>query len=365
MPITGEIELASCFVKTPMVAITGTNGKTTTTQLTGKILAHSGCQVFVGGNIGKPLIGYADSDQEADVVVVEVSSFQLDTVQTFHPRVGVLLNVSDDHLDRYANFDAYKRSKQRIFKNLSGDDVAVYSGDDQRVNKMGDQSACRRLPFSGEQDPLVNAAEGAFIQPQGINLNMSEVGSVFMDTAPFKMKGPHNQANLAAAALAALAAGGTLKGVDYTLKHFEGPAHRMAYVTTISGVDYYDDSKGTNTDAVVKALSSFDAPVVLILGGRSKDTDFKALAEPIRKGVRHLVAIGETTALIRQQLGELVAFSAAESMAEAVHIASAQAVAGGVVLLSPACASFDMYNSYAERGDDYQHQVMKLKESAQ
>ena len=364
VPVTGEIELASSFVEAPMVAITGTNGKTTTTQLTGEILAHSGLRVFVGGNIGNPLIAFADRNQKVDVAVVEVSSFQLDTVRTFHPLVGVLLNISDDHLDRYADFDAYQRSKQQIFRNLRGNDVAVYSGDDPRVKAMGDDCACRRLPFSGTADSLVDIAEGAYLQPGGITLNMAEVGSVFMDTAPFKMKGPHNQANLAAAALAAVAAGGTLNGADHTIAHFEGPAHRMAYVTTIKGVDYFDDSKGTNTDAVVKALSSFDAPVVLILGGRSKDTDFQALAEPIRKGVKFLIALGETTALIRRQLGGLVSFAAAESMAQAVRLASAHASAGDVVLLSPACASFDMYNSYAERGDDYQSQVMKLKESA-
>ena len=334
VPITGEIELAARFVDAPIVAITGTNGKTTTTQLTGEILAHSGLNVFVGGNIGNPLIGYVDGDQQADVVVVEVSSFQLDTVQAFHPRVGVLLNVSDDHLDRYADFEAYQRSKQRVFANLSGDDVAVYSGDDQQVNKMGSRCSCRRLPFSETGKAPAEASGGAVIQPHGITLNMAEVGSVVVDTALFKMKGPHNRANLAAAALAALVVGGTLSGLEHTVANFEGPAHRLAYVTTINGVDYYDDSKGTNTDAVIKALASFDAPVVLILGGRSKDTDFRDLADSIRKSVKHLVAMGETAGLILRQLGQVVEISTADSMAEAVRKAGARAVAGDVVLLS-------------------------------
>jgi len=358
--ILGELEFAARFVHDPVVAITGTNGKTTTTALVGAMLEHSGKQVFVGGNIGNPLIDYVDGGGGADLVVLEVSSFQLDTASTFHANVAVLLNISADHLDRYDDFDAYVRAKGRIFKNQAEADTAVINRMDPQIKKLAAACRARVWPFfhSGRNGNL--PAKGAEIGPDRVVLRTGG-DPLVLNLAAAPLTGAHNRENIAAAALAALAAGGTAGGIQRAIGQFHGLAHRLETVATINGVRYVDDSKGTNVDAVSRALESLSQPTVLIMGGRDKGGDYTPLKPQLAKTVKRLVVMGEAAAAIAAQLGAVAPVQHAADMAQAVRLAAAAADPGDVVLLSPACSSFDMYASYAQRGEDFCKQVDALK----
>ncbi len=347
IPVIGEIELASRFIAEPIIAVTGTNGKTTVTTLVGKMLESSGFKVFVGGNIGNPLIAYADRGDKADKVVAEISSFQLDTIDTFRPRVGVLLNITDDHLDRYPDFMAYAGSKARIFENQTEDDVAVLNMDDPAVMEVTQNIRSRKVPFG-------------FAQGSGFGENYPSP----LTSYPSPLIGKHNAENVSAACLAALAAGATREGIQSALDHFKGLPHRIAYVAEIAGVRYFDDSKGTNTDAVIKALDCFDFPVILIMGGRGKGgsggNGFQVLKEAVAQKVKQLIVMGETKKELKSVLGNSVLTTTASSMEDAVEQAHRAAVSGDTVLLSPACSSFDMFRSYAERGERFCQAVKKM-----
>jgi UDP-N-acetylmuramoylalanine--D-glutamate ligase len=369
IPIMGEVELACRFIAEPVVAVSGTNGKTTTTTLVGEMLRQSGLDVFVGGNIGDPLIGYADRGQKAGLVVAEISSFQLDTIDTFRPKVGVLLNISDDHLDRYPDFQAYARSKARLFENQTGDDVAVINGSDPPTAALADRIAARVLVYrrggANRSEPL---SEGARVLEDRIDIRLAPLPAAPQSRIQFsverddiRMYGRHNLDNAAAAALAALAAGGTVAGVQQALKTFEGLPHRLEVVVTVDGVTYINDSKATNMDAVLKALESVAAPTVLILGGRNKGGDFRQLLPAVRRHVKRIVAIGESRSEIAAALGAVVPVETADTMGQAVQTAAGRAVAGDAVLLAPACASFDMYPGYARRGEDFRQAATALK----
>ncbi len=377
--VLGEMELAARFVKDPIVAITGTNGKTTTTTLIGDMLTRSGFQVFVGGNIGTPLISYVDRNEKAQIVVVEVSSFQLDTIDRFRANVAVLLNIAEDHLDRYPNMDAYAQSKARIFNNQGPDDVAVINGDDTRIEALTASLAARRFSFTrnvtGQRKSVV---EGAVITEHAIvfdprivksmpQADVSKIPAGEQAVIPFsaiKLFGRHNQENTAAAALAVIAAGGNMPGIKAALKDFAGLQHRLEFVATIGGVRYYNDSKATNVDAVIRALESFSEPVVLLLGGRNKDGDFTILADSVRRRVKNLILFGEAREEIDTALKGVISAVFAPSMAEMVERAAEISTTGDVVLLSPGCASFDMYENYARRGDDFRLCVEKLRKAA-
>ncbi|GBC61983.1 UDP-N-acetylmuramoyl-L-alanine--D-glutamate liga se [Desulfonema ishimotonii] len=360
IPVIGEIELASRFITEPIVAVTGTNGKTTTTELLGEMLRRSGLKVFVGGNIGTPLISYAAGADKADLLVAEVSSFQLDTIAHFCPKVGLLLNISEDHLDRYPDFAAYGMSKARLFENQGADDVAILNGADPFVRSIGKNISSRRLWFN----PSEKDRAGAFLHDGCLLLRPCEDGQapVELDLSSLRLTGTHNLENVAAAALAALAAGGTPEGIQAALDRFRGLPHRLEYVDTVDGVRYVDDSKATNVDAVVRALESFDAPVVLIMGGRGKGSDYTVLNDLIRQHTRRLIVMGETAAEIREVLGPRCrgGVREARTMDEAVALARQSALSGDVVLLSPAGSSFDMYRSYARRGEDFCRAVRQL-----
>ncbi|MDM8524206.1 UDP-N-acetylmuramoyl-L-alanine--D-glutamate ligase [Desulfococcaceae bacterium HSG8] len=344
IPVLGEIELASRFIAEPVVAVTGTNGKTTTTTLLGKMLEHSGLDVFVGGNIGNPLIGYAEGEEKADVVVAEISSFQLDTIESFRPKVGVLLNITEDHLDRYAGFEAYAESKARIFENQQENDVAVLDSSDTVVRSVTRHIRSRKMEI-GNRESLANG-----------RLRISDFEFKIPDTLP----GPHNMQNISAACLAALASGGTPEGIQSALDNFRGLPHRLEYVATINGVRYFDDSKATNTDAVAKAIESFHEPIILIMGGQGKNCDFHSLKGLIRRHVKKLIVMGESGEEIKSVLGQECGTGTASAMDDAVFQAYQASEPGDAVLLSPACASFDMYRSYAERGEFFCSAVEKL-----
>jgi UDP-N-acetylmuramoylalanine--D-glutamate ligase len=365
VPIIGEIELASWFIDKPIVAVTGTNGKTTTTELIGAMLQDSGRNVFVGGNIGKPLIDYVDRKKPADVIVAEISSFQLDTIKSFRPMVSVLLNISADHLDRYSHMQTYVQSKSRIFENQQPEDIAVLNGSDRRVRSLAAAVSCKKLIYPA----LLEYEAGAILDNDRIVLKIKDINRLgHLNSTTFNIKthsagfwGLHNRENACAAALAALAAGATPNGVQIALDNFQGSAHRLECIATINRVAYFNDSKATNVDAVVRALECFSQPVVLIMGGRDKGSDFSALIPAIKQHVKTLIVMGEAAHQIEAALGQSVSFIIAASMKDAVTKAYQTAQPADVVLLSPGCASFDMYENYARRGDDFRHTVNTLK----
>jgi UDP-N-acetylmuramoylalanine--D-glutamate ligase len=380
IPVIGEVELASIFIKEPLIAVTGTNGKTTTTALLGQMLKNSGMNAFVGGNIGNPLIEYVGQEQEAQIVVAEISSFQLDTIDTFRPKVSVLLNITPDHLDRYADFEAYADSKMRIFKNQQADDFAILNGGDRMIRTKAGDIGCRRLFFpslaAGERGAILNdkkiilnlnefeRADSKIQNPNSIRLSASQADTQnqpALDISKMHLLGRHNFENACAACLAALAAGATLGGIQKALDRFKGLAHRLEHVATLKTVQYYNDSKATNVDGVIRALECFSRPVVLLMGGRDKGGNFKLLRDSLRRHVKELIVMGEAAESIRKALERQAPTKVAVSMQAAVDMASQDAAPQDVVLLSPGCASFDWYANYAARGDDFRRAVEKLK----
>ncbi|MBA3011844.1 MAG: UDP-N-acetylmuramoyl-L-alanine--D-glutamate ligase [Proteobacteria bacterium] len=352
VPIMGELDIFSHYNKAPVIAITGTNGKTTTTTLIRDMLEASGLSTFMGGNIGTPLVEHLMAEQKADLIVAEISSFQLDLASNFKPEFALLLNVTEDHLDRYDGFDGYTESKWKIFKNQTSHDKAIINqaieGFETRISRI----ASRIFSFSSRPESQT-IQEGARICGDKIIL-MTQEGVHHIDTCSLtELPGIHNRENIAAAALASLLAGGNMAGILQALENFKNLPHRMAFVRKINGVDFYDDSKATNTDAVVRALESFQTPVILILGGREKGTDFSQLIPAIKQGVKQIIALGEAKDHIQKTLEKICSVVAVNSMKEAVEKACELAGKGEVVLLSPACASFDMYENYGARGDDF------------
>lgn len=368
IPILGEIELAARFIREPIVAVSGTNGKTTTTELLGDMLKNSGLKIFVGGNIGNPLIDYADQGESAEIVVAEVSSFQLDTIDTFRPRVSVLLNISADHLDRYPDFEAYASSKGRIFENQQEGDAAVINVSDPLVRSISKGLKARKLPFYHQGNELDETREGAVISwgdsqtPPSITIHTKENPKISLDLSRINLPGLHNIENVAAASLAALAVGGTFAGVQSALNDFKGLSHRLEYVATINDIRFVDDSKATNVDAVARALEAFNKPVILIMGGRDKGGEFQTLKKLVHQHTKKLIIMGEARDSIKSALKDACTGGAqtTSTMEDAVLLSYHAAVPGDIVLLSPACSSFDMYSSYAERGDAFCRAVDNL-----
>ena len=359
-PVIGEVELACGFITEPILAVTGTNGKTTTTELVGNMLRNSGKHVFVGGNIGTPLIAYVDgSHDQVDVVVAEISSFQLDTIIDFRPDTAVMLNITDDHLDRYPTFSAYADSKWRIFENQRPTDAAVLNAMDATVAAMiknHPPRARRKFISDGVIDKGAQILKDRIILieagRQTGSFSLSESGLI----------GLHNRENTAAACLAAREQGASDAGIQRAIDEFQGLSHRLETVGWVRGVRFVNDSKATNVDAVNRALECFDNPVILIMGGQNKKGDFAQLKSQVRRRVKTLVAMGEAkdeivTALAGDPEKGILE---AGSMEEAVEKAFAAAADGEIVLLSPACASFDMFANYAQRGNRFREIVERL-----
>jgi len=350
--ILSEIEFACRFLRAPLVAITGTNGKSTTTTLVGEMLKASSGKVFVGGNIGTPLIGFVGGDWEWGVV--EVSSFQLEWIEEFRPRISVLLNLTEDHLDRYPNFRAYCQAKQRIFEGQDANDIAILGRDDRLVWEMRKRIRARVVSFGfSEVDDGVFVAAREMIWRDGSREEKFPLSRV-------KIQGVHNVENMMAAIAAAKSAGVSASAIQKVLEDFPGLEHRLEFVREKDGVRYYNDSKGTNVDAVVKSLTSFSDPVILLAGGVDKGGDYGILRQEIRQKVRRLVLFGEAQEIIARALGDLTETVIVENLEAAVGDAFAHARAGEVVLLSPACSSFDMFRNYAERGQVFKSLVQAL-----
>jgi UDP-N-acetylmuramoylalanine--D-glutamate ligase len=356
--ITGEIELASRFVEATIVAITGTNGKSTTTTLAGAMLRASGRPTFVGGNLGDPLAGAVGTPAAAvgGVCVVELSSFQLETVRTFHPRVAVLLNVTPDHLDRYPSYEAYAATKARVFAAQHAADFAVVNADDPIVVRHTEGIPSRRLGFSLAR----RLPEGAWLEGDELQVRLPGAKvEAYPATLP-ALVGRHNQANALAALLASRLAGASQTEALRALGEFHPLAHRMELVAEADGVAYYDDSKGTNVGAVVAALEGFPRPVVLIAGGRDKGGEYGPLADAMARVGRGAVLIGEAAPKIDAALSPVVPVERAASMQDAVAAARKMAASGDAVVLSPACSSFDMFRDYAHRAEVFRAAVRDL-----
>jgi UDP-N-acetylmuramoylalanine--D-glutamate ligase len=353
VPILSEIELACRFLRTPLLAITGTNGKSTTTTLLGEMLKTAGRKTFVGGNIGAPLIGFADG--EWDWGVVEISSFQLEWVDQFRPRVAVLLNITEDHLDRYPDFAAYGRAKERIFAAQNEGDFAILNRDDPLVWATRERIRARVQSFGAAE-----IAEGVFTA--GTNEIVWREGGKEerYSLHAAKLQGVHNVENMMAAIAAAKCVGIPQAAVQQTLETFAGLEHRLEFVREKDGVRYYNDSKGTNVGALMKSLASFPAPVILLAGGVDKGGDYGVLRDLVRSKVRRLVLFGAAKEIIRAALGGLTDTVVVETFEAAVADAASQARPGEVVLLSPACSSFDMFRNYAERGKVFKNLVQAL-----
>ena len=365
--VYSEIETASWFCEAPIVAITGTNGKTTTTSLTGHVVRRALAdtperEVIVAGNIGYPFSDYVLDAGPRDVVVLEVSSFQLDHVDTFRPRVSVLLNITPDHLDRYDHdFHAYAQAKFNIFRRQGEGDVVVYNRDDDLVRDYVTDTA----PEQGVRALGVTRAEesgpGAFLRDDRIVLRIDDEDEPLMQRDELALRGRHNLYNSLAAAVSARVMEVESDVIRESLSGFEGVPHRLEEVRTVDGVLYVNDSKATNVNAVWYALESFDRPVVLIAGGRDKGNDYTDLKPLVREGVRAVVAMGESADTVYEELGaEADQRTRARSMEEALARARGLAHRGDAVLLSPACSSFDMYENYEERGDLFRRLVKTL-----
>jgi UDP-N-acetylmuramoylalanine--D-glutamate ligase len=321
-----------------------------------EMLLEAGFSTFLGGNIGRPLVEYLLNGQDKDFVVAEISSFQLDTTRHFRPRVGLLLNITEDHLDRYPDFQGYIQSKAGLFRNQREKDLAVLNWDDPLVRGIG-EALLGPVYYFSRTEPL---ARGAYLDQDRLRLNFAGMEETY-DLQLFPLPGVHNRENALAAALGARLLGAAPEAVQRGLDRFKGFRHRLEWVAEVQGIQFFDDSKGTNVGAVVKALEGFSRPVILIAGGRDKGGDYGPLRGLIREKVKALVLIGEAREKMRYQLGDLTRTEWADSLEAAVSWAFKQGVPGDVVLLSPGCSSFDMFRDYTQRGEVFQQAVRRLK----
>jgi len=354
--VIGEIELASRFLPKNIVAITGSNGKTTTTTLAGEIVSASGFQALVGGNIGTPAISLVEQAKADTVVVLEVSSFQLETIQTFRPKIAVVLNVTPDHLDRHRTFAAYTDAKARIFENQQADDFAVLNADDPTCVELAGRIRTQVFWFSRKEE----VKQGAYVRDGRVFFRDAKGQREVMLVSEIPLKGAHNVENVLAAVCAGALVGCEAGQIRTAVQRFKAVEHRLEYVATIRGVEYYNDSKATNVDATIKALESFPANVHLILGGKDKDSDYTQLNDLLRHRVKRVYTIGAAAGKIESQIEGAAEIDHAETLEKALQHAAASAEAGDVVLLAPACASFDQFRNYEHRGRVFKEVVHAL-----
>ena len=353
--VIGEVELAARFLKGHIVGITGSNGKTTTTTLAGDILAASGRKTLVGGNIGTPAITFADRADDDTWLVLEISSFQLETIQTFHPQIAVVLNVTPDHLDRHRTFENYLAVKARIFENQTATDFAVLNADSEPCVSLAPRSKAAVCWFSRRKE----VEHGAFVRGDHILWRDRHGAREILPLIEIGLKGSHNIENVLAGVCVGMLAGVRPEQIRRAVADFRAVEHRLEYVDTVNGVEYYNDSKATNVDATIKALESFPGRIHLILGGKDKGSDYAVLNDLLQQRVKRVYTIGAAAAKIESQARgtEIVGVGTLEA---AVKRASEAASPGDIVLLAPACASFDQFNSYEHRGRVFKDIVRQL-----
>jgi UDP-N-acetylmuramoylalanine--D-glutamate ligase len=354
--VIGELELASRWLRGRIVAITGTKGKSTTTELTGRILEASGFRVTVGGNIGSPLSAQVTDSTPETVHVVEASSFQLEQIDAFHPWIAVLLNFSADHLDRHPSVEAYGAAKARVFENQTADDWAVINADDPAVLDLARKGRARRWTFA-RQSPV---ERGTTVEDGWIVEKRPDATVRLVPLDAIHLLGPHLVNDVMAAATVGTIAGAAPAAMTAAVDSFHGLEHAMELVAEIDGVRFVNDSKATNVEAALRSIESFDGGLVPIVGGRFKGGDLRVLREPLKARARAVVAIGEATPLVREALTGAIEVHEAASLEDAVRRAFALARPAGVVLLAPACSSFDMFRDYADRGRKFKENVRKL-----
>ncbi len=365
-PVIGELELASRFLMGKVVAITGSNGKTTTTTLVGQIFADAGLPTLVGGNIGLPVVELVDREatlagQAADVwSVLEISSFQLETTAKFRPQIAVVLNITPDHLDRHKTFERYAAAKARITARQGPGDFLVLNAEDKTTQMVAAHTEARIFWFS----PARRIKQGAFVHGESIFFLAAENGTPepILPLAEIPLRGAHNVENVLAAVCAARLAGVAAESIRRTVREFHAVEHRLEPVRTRRGVTYFNDSKATNVDATAKAIASFPGGIHLILGGKDKDSEYTQLAPLLRERVRVVYTIGSAAEKIERELAGVVKIEPAETLPKALALAADTAKEGEIVLLAPACSSFDQFDNYEHRGRVFRECVMNLEE---
>ncbi len=355
--ILGEIELAAEFLQGKIVAITGSNGKTTTTTLTGEILSAGGLKTLVGGNIGTPAISLVPQATPETVAVLEISSFQLETIRHFRPKIAVVLNVTPDHLDRHRSFAAYVDAKARVFVNQQAEDFAVLNADDATCVELAGRTRAQVFWFSRKRE----VEQGAFVRKGDVLFRGTGGQREVMLASEIPLKGSHNLENVLAAVCAGALMGCEAGKIGDAIRDFKAVEHRLEHVATLRGVEYYNDSKATNVDATIKALESFPANVHLILGGKDKGSDYTVLNDLLRERVKCVYTIGAAAEKIQSQIKGPTAIVHTGTIESAVKQAAASASPGDIVLLAPACASFDQFQNYEHRGRVFKELVLGLQ----
>ena len=355
IPVWSEIELAWRLIRGKLVAITGSNGKTTTTALVAHILKSAKIPVLVGGNIGTPLLATVEASSDSTVTVAEVSSFQLETIEAFRPDVGVFLNLTPDHIDRHGSFEEYARAKQRLFENMLDRDAAVLNADDPEVARRGPPRG-QTFWFSRQK----RLAAGAFLRGDEILFRRDGSESVLMRRSDISLRGEHNLEDVLAASVAAILAGAPTDTIAAAVRTFPGVEHRLEYVAEIRGVSFYNDSKATNVDAALKAIGAFPGSLFVILGGKDKGSPYAPLREPLREKAKRVLLIGAAANKIREELDGAVAMEHAGTLERAITMAFEQAKPGDTVLLAPACSSFDQFENFEQRGRAFKEIVARL-----
>jgi UDP-N-acetylmuramoylalanine--D-glutamate ligase len=356
VPVIGEAELAARFLRGRLVGITGSNGKTTTTTLIGELLRDGGLPTQVGGNIGTALVSLVDRSRDDGYTVAELSSFQLEAVEQLHLYVAVLINITPDHLDRYASMDEYAAAKSNILINQTEADFAVLNADDARIAPMAALTKARIIWFSRARE----LGEGIFLRGEQIISRQDGTEQVLLERADIRLRGAHNLENAMAALAAGLACGVSPESMRQTIRVFNGVEHRLEFVAELNGVQFYNDSKATNVDAALKSLEAFPGGITVILGGKDKGSDYAPLAPLVRERCAHVILIGAAAEKIASALAETRPLHRAATMRDAVRLGAQLTQPGGVVLLAPACASFDMFDNFEHRGRVFKEEVLSL-----
>jgi UDP-N-acetylmuramoylalanine--D-glutamate ligase len=356
IPVFSEIEVAFWLTDAKIIGITGSNGKTTTVTLVGEILKEDKRECRVGGNIGIPFSDIVEKVSSEGILVLELSSFQLERTEEFKPYISSVLNITPDHLDRHLDLRSYMEAKQRILENQTVDDFAVLNADDENSFKLASYGKCKKTFFSIQKE----LEQGAFIRKGNLVLRINDKESEIIEASEIGIKGPHNLSNASAACAICGILGVTSQSMRKALRDFKGVEHRLEQVATISGVSFVNDSKATNVESVWYALQSVSPPIILIAGGKDKGGDFSKLRELVQKNVKALILIGEAEEKLKAALGDLVPTFHSDSLEEAVGLTFTKASPKDTVLLSPGCASFDMFKDYEHRGEVFKSSVRNL-----